>query len=179
MIDQEPPSPPSLPTVSSTLLTQFNTLSGGDVRLFKTVYMALWRWLWPVSRFDSITLAYLIPGVLASLSPRLTTYQWFTLCKLYTLSRGGAAAVNTRNYQFTPMEGQHITHMMRQGIVIRTSFDPAHPHLVKPSHINKTYISFTAPGISFYKAVVKEIHRTSYIDTYRSIVSHKTKGPDS
>lgn len=173
MIDKQAPPPPSLPTVSTVLLNQFKSISGGDVRLFKQVYLALWRWLWPISRFDSIALAYLIPGTLAQVTPRLTTYQWFTLCKLYFLTSGGGAAVNTRNYQFTTTEGQNITHLMRSGLLVRTTFDPAHPHAVKPSHINKTYISFTPYGLSFYKVVVKNVHKASHIDTYRLTVGHK------
>ena len=179
MIDQQPPSPPSLPTVSTVLFNQFNTLSGGDVRLFKTVYMALWRWLWPVSRFDVITLGYLIPGVLASLSPRVTVYQWFMLCKLYFLTSGGGGAVDSRNYPFTTTELNYISKLINAGMIRRTTFDPAHPHAVKPSYINNTFISFTVPGITYYRAVVKEIHRTSHIDTYRLSVGRKTKGPDS
>lgn len=170
---QQQPLPPSLPTVSPVLLTQFNTLSGGDVRLFKQVYMALWRWLWPLSRFDVITLGYLIPGVLASLSPRLTVQLWFMLSKLYYLTSGGGAAVDTRNYPFTKTEINYIGKLIKAGMINRTSFDPAHPHAVKPSHIVKTYISLTVPGITYYNAVVKEIHRTSHIDTYKLSVGRK------
>lgn len=173
MNEQQTPLPPSLPTVSLSLLNQFKSISGGDVRVFKQVYMALWRWLWPMSRFDSITLAYLVPGVLASLSPRLTVYQWFMLCKLYFLTSGGGAAVDSRNYPFSLTERNYISKLINAGLIRRTTFDPAHPHAVKPSHINNTFISFTVPGITFYKAVVKEIHRTSHIDTYKLSVGRK------
>jgi len=179
MINQQSPSPPSLPTVSPLLLTTFNTLSGGDVRLFKQVYLAVWRFLWPVSRFDVITLAYLIPGTLAQVKPKITVYQWFMLCKLYFLTSGGGAAVDSCKYPFTTTELNYISKLINAGLIHRTTFDPAHPHAVKPSHINNTFISFTVPGITFYKAVVKEIHRTSHIDTYRLSVGRKTKGPDS
>ena len=121
-MNNQEPDPPTLLTLSPTLLRKFTTLSGGDVRTFKQVFIALWRWLWPISRLESISLVYNLPVVLGSLSPRLSVYQWFTLSKLYLLTSGGGGAVNTRNYQFRPMEGQHITQLMRLGVVVRTSF---------------------------------------------------------
>lgn len=172
-MDNSLPDPPPLHALSPSLLTKFRTLSGGDVRTFKQVFIALWRWLWPISRFDSITLAYSLPDVLAQVEPSLTVYEWFTLCKLYVLTGGGVTSLNTRNFPIEHNDKRRVKTMMNHKLLVRTSFDPAHPHLVRPSHINKTYISFTPLGIRFYKLVVKELHRLSYEDSYRLTLGTK------
>jgi hypothetical protein len=172
-MDKTLPSPPSL---SSTLLTQFNTLSGGaGVRIFRTMYLHLWRYLWPVSRFDDVALAYTLPRVLGSLDPLLTLHQWFTLSKLHTLSRGGVDAVNTRSYPFTKVEGHHIARLIEHNMIRRTSFDPAHPHLVRPKHIQRTYISFTPSGLNYFRGVLREMYRTSHNDIYLLTIGSNKK----
>jgi len=172
-MNNQAPDPPSLLTLSPVLLRKFKTLSGGDVKTFKQMFIALWRWLWPISRFDVVLLAYNLPVVLDQALPHLTVHQYFMLAKLYLLSGGGSQAVNSRHYKFRGMENQHIKLLMRFGLLTRTSFDPAHPYLVKPSHINKTYISLTTSGIAFHKLVVKELHRLSHNDVYLLALGQK------
>jgi len=161
-----PPSPPSLPTVSQSIHEMFNTLRGGDVVLFKRIYLALWRYLWPLSRVDPVTLGYCSADCLAQVpgGSGVTVTDWHLLCKLYILSSGGKEAINGRNYPFRSGERHRIARLKDLGLVVRTSFDPAHPHLVKPKHISKSYISFTPSGIQFYKAVVQCIHKTAHKD---------------
>lgn len=175
-MNNELPPPPSLLTLSPSLLRKFHTLSGGDVRTYKQMFIALWRWLWPISRLESIGLVYNLPVVLGSLSPRLSAYEWFALSKLYLLTSGGATSVNTRSYPFSSAEYQLMLSLMKKGIIVRTSFDPAHPYLVRPQHINKTYISLTPSGIAFYKRVVVELHKLSHKDVYLLSLGAKETG---
>ena len=169
------PDPPSLLTLSPSLLRKFRTLSGGDVRTFKQVFIALWRWLWPISRLNDLVLAYSIPSSLAQVNPSITLFEFFLVCKLYLLSGGGSQAVNTVNYTFSPGERQHLKRLKHLHLITRTSFDPLHPHLVRPSHINRTYISLTPSAITMYKAVMREVHRTSHNDLYLLSLGQKRK----
>lgn len=167
------PDPPLLNTLSPSLLTQFNTLSAGGRRLFKQVYLAVWHHLWPVSRFDAVALAYSLPGTLNSLDPRLSVIQWFVLSRLYVLTSAGSQTIDSRNIQFSAWDRQVIQVLMQHQFVVRTSFDPAHPHAVKPSHITKTYITLTPSGLSFFRVVVKEINKQACKDSYLASVGSK------
>lgn len=178
-MNESPPSPPSLPSLSPTLLSQFQSLPGGGRVLFKTVFHALWRWLWPLSRVDAVALAYAIPSLLDKMNPRLSALQFFMLCRLITLSGGGSSAVNTLDRPFNDAEGKHLIRLSQLGFIVRTSFDPAHPHRVRPSHITKTYISLTPSGISFYKLVVYRTRKAVNDDLYTLAMGRKRSSPDS
>ena len=176
---EQTPSPPTLSSISPTLLTTFGSISGGGQRVFRTVFLALWRWLWPISRLDPMILAYLLPAALDQVEPNITLHQWFILSKLYFLSSGGAVAVNSHTYRFTSRERHVIPRLMDHGLIIRTTFNPADPYAIKPRSIQKTYISFTAVGVRYYKLVVKEVHRISHKDIYLLSLGMKEQGPNS
>ena len=167
---------PSLPILSPSLHTKYNTLSGAvERRLFKSIYIAVWHYLWPVRRFDEISQAYTLPGALGSLQPTVTVSQWFMLSKLWVLTSAGAVAVNSRNYSFTNTDRNIIAKLQDHALLIRTSFDPAAPYAVKPSHIQRTYISFTPAGVHYFRGVVKECDRLMMYDLYPALGSSKQK----
>lgn len=171
-----PPAPPTLPVLSPSLLTTFGSLSGGERRIFKRLYLALWRFLWPVSRLDGVALGYTIPRCLVELNPRLSISSWFMLSRLYILTGGGATAIDSRMIHFNSYDREVIRTLMNHKFVIRTSFDPEHPYLRKASHINLTYISLTPPGLSFFRVVVKKINQSAYLDTLAACTGPKEKG---
>lgn len=173
MNKQPLPAIPPIPTISPSLLTAFGSLRGGGQRMWKALYGAVWRYLWPKSRLTDVALCYAIPVALKQSSPLLHNSQWFTLSKLWLCSDGGAQAVNTRQYPMNGDESKAIKIMMGHSLLVRTSFDPAHPYLVRPSHINKTYISFTTAGIAYYLAVVDLINKRAQSDTIGGIIEPK------
>ncbi len=165
------PSPlPSLPVLSPQLHIKYNTLSGAvERRLFKSIYIAVWHYLWPVRRFDEVAQAYPLPGALDSLKPAVKLAQWFILSKLWMLSNSGAVAVDSRNHSFSRTESNYIGRLQAIGLLIRTSFDPAHPYAVKPIYIVKTYISFTPAGVHYYRGVVKKCNTMMMADLYPTL----------
>jgi len=162
------PSSPSLSVSSSSLLTTFVTLSGGERRLFKRLYTALWHYLWPMSEFDAVSVVYTLPWVLNQSDPRITVHQWFALSRLYVLTNGGAVAFNNINKAFDTHERARLTQMIHLDLLLRTTFDPAQPHAVKPSHITRTYVSFTPTGVKYYNDTVKQINERAHIDIYHA-----------
>ena len=171
------PSPsPSLPILSPSLHTKYSTLSGAvERRLFKSIYIAVWHYLWPVRRFNEVAQAYTLPGALDLIKPTVTVSQWFMLSKLWMLSGAGSVAVDSRNHSFTGTEINYIANLITHGLLIRTSFDPAAPYAVKPRHIQRTYISFTPSGVHYYGVVVKECDRLLMYDLYPALRNTKQK----
>ena len=171
--NQQQPSPvPSLPTLSLSLFSKYNTLSGAvERRLFKSIYIAVWHYLRPVSSFVDIAQVYVVPGALQLIQPILTLTQWFMLSRLWILSSQGAVAVDSRNYSFGSTDRNVIANIKDHGLLIRTSFDPAAPYAVKPKHIQKTYISFTPSGIHYYRGVVKQCDRLLMLDLFPALGS--------
>ncbi len=168
------PPAPNLPILSPSLLTVFGSISGGaERRLFKRLYIAVWHYLWPIRRMDEVSQAYTLPGALGSLKPSVSVYQWFLLSRLWVLSGGGAVAIDSRNHTFTSTERNMIANLIDHRLLIRTTFDPLAPHAVKPSHIVKTFISFTPLGVQFYRVVVKGCNKRLMNDLYPSLVSSK------
>lgn len=174
-MNESVPPVPSLPVLSPSLLTTFGSLCGGGVerRLFKRLYIAVWHYLWPIRRMDEVAQAYTIPGALGLIKPSVSISQWFLLSRLWVLSGSGAVALDSRNYTFTSSQRHYVADLINMGLLIRTSFDPAAPHAVKPSHIQRTYISFTPAGVRYYRVVVKESNKRLMNDLYPSIGSSK------
>lgn len=167
-------SPPLLSTLSPSIQTMYTSCGGADRKTFKRLYLAVWRFLWPLSRYDAVVLAYAIPGVLKKLdAPGLCISDWFMLSRLFMLTSGGSHCVDSRNVPFTVWDREVIRTLMQLGYVIRTSFDPAHPRAVKPSHISKTYISLTPSGIAFFRVVVEKISRAVRDDTLNASTGRK------
>lgn len=154
---KELPSPPLLSELSPSLLNEFGTLSGGQ-RAFKTIFFAVWRYLWDFSRVDPVVQCYVIPKILKNSQPRLKLHEWYSLCRLYVLTSSGSVTIDSRNIEFSDVETGNVFPALRKlGLITRTSFDPANPRAVKPKHINLTYISFTPVGKTFVRGVLKSI----------------------
>lgn len=169
------PDPVLPPTLSPSLVTQFKALPGGGRSLFKRLYFGLWRYLWPVSRLDQIALAYPAAVILAQVN--LPPSRFWMLCRLWVLSSGGKIAVNSRHYPFDKHHRQYIADNIKLGYLVRTSFDPAHPHAVRPSHIQRTWISFTPAGVRFFKSVVQRINDYARKDVLSFIDASNEKEP--
>jgi hypothetical protein len=103
--------------------------------------------------------------------PFRPSYFWF-LARLWLLSDGAKGAINTCNHIFTHADTDTIVVMMKAGYLIRTSFDPAHPHNIKPSSIQRTWVSFTGSGVAYYLKLVERVNwrvRTDLMHGYSGI----------
>jgi hypothetical protein len=169
------PDPVLPPSLSPALLSQFSALSGGGRSMFKRLYFALWRYLWPISRLDQIALAYPAPLILAQAN--LLPSDYWLLCRLWVLSSGGRIAVNSRYYPFTKVHRQIIADNIKRGYLVRTSFDPANPHAVRPSHIQRTWISFTPSGVRSFKSLLEQINNYARKDVLAFIDASNQKEP--
>jgi hypothetical protein len=149
------PPVPSLSVISPTVIKRFNSLSGGQKNLFKTVYLALWRYLYPFSKLDAVAYGYMLNTALKQYPMiKLNSHQFYTLARLWVLSAGGKQTVNRLNHVFKSNERCNIGYFKQMGLITVTSFDPAHPHLVRPQSISRSYLSFTPAGIKYYRGVV-------------------------
>jgi hypothetical protein len=166
--------PPSLSTLSPSVLTQFNALGGGQRGLFKTVFNALWRYLWPISKVDPVLLSYALPAALDGLKLR----QWVVLARLFMLTTAGSHAIDSRRCRFTGTEENIIPDLMRLGYIQRTSFDPASPHLIASRAIQKVYISFTPLGIRYVRGVLDRVNRGVRDDLAAYHHPKRQRGPD-
>jgi hypothetical protein len=148
---------PSLPSLSSSLTSYFNGGGVVDKKIFREMYTYLWSKLWPVGKVDPVSFGYAVSLIVPSFE--LVSGQFWLLSHLWVLSGGGVNAVNSMDHTFTRDENKHIIAFVKSGIVVRTSFDPARPHAVKPSFIHRTYISLTPPGVKLYKSMVHEVNK--------------------
>lgn len=153
------PDPPSLAVLSPSILKTFTTLSGGPKQLFKTLFYALWRYLWPISRIDGVLHCYLLPLTLDQAPGNLTVYQWFLLCRLFMLTGGGSTPIDSRSVQFTKHEQNMIPGLIRTGLILRTSFDPAMVRYSSHRSIQKVFISFTPSGLAFIRGVLTGLNK--------------------
>jgi hypothetical protein len=123
--------------------------------VFKRLFIALWRYLWPISRIDPLIWCYVLPDALGTL--KLT--EWFVLCRVWVHTSGGANAIDSRLVKFDGNERTRLAKMIKLGYLVRSSFDPASPRLVSSRCINRVYISFTPSGIRFVRGVLQSISK--------------------
>lgn len=181
-MDKTTPDPPSLYTLSPSILKTFTSLRGGQQTLFKALFMALWRYLWNIRRITPVAHCYALKSALMSLQPSLSVSQWFVLSKLYLFSEAGSLAIDSRSLNIKPgsWEIKCITSLSRLKFIRRTSFDPANPRLLSHRSNQKVFISFTPSGISFYGVVLKRLNDIVRDDLMNYQPLYNKKGqPDS
>ena len=171
------PDPPLLPFLSTSLHTTYSSLRGGGERsLFKRLYLAVWRYLWPISRIDPVALAYMIPDSLELNSTRLTVYEWFMLCRLIVLTDSGSHSIDTMFIKIRPSDYHTLRKLKSLGFITRTTFNPADPYGIKPSHITNHYITLNPSGVQYYRGVVKQISKLVHNDLFAASTGAKQKG---
>jgi hypothetical protein len=130
-----------------------------------------------VSKIDTLGFGYAVPFVLAQ--EEIHSGQFWMMSRLWVLSASGSQAVNTHHYKMDKtQEHKNIRSLVDLGFLIRTSFDPAHPYAVRPSHIQRTYISFTPAGVRYYKSVVEKVNRYVRDDVLRLAESVTKERPN-
>jgi hypothetical protein len=172
MMDKSQVSPPNISVISPSLLKTYITLRGGARNVFKRLYYGVWSYLLPVSRLDVIAFSYAIPIVLRD-RPGITITMFSMMSRLWIYTVGGSVACNSVNYTFVSVDRRNISRLISLGFVKRTSFDPAHPYNIKPNYIQRTWISLTPEGISFYNGVVKQVYKIVQDDTLASMLDAK------
>lgn len=156
---------PSLSMFSGAVLSDFNRLRGGARGTFKRIFIAVWNYLFNVSRLDDLQLYYYLPKVLEEHKIKPTTF--FTLCRLWVYSLGGSVTVDSRKFKHNDHDNMRIKELMRMGLVTRSAFDPSSPYLIKNRCMQHVFITFTAKGVAFYKSVVKDLYNYAKDDMYR------------
>lgn len=149
----DPPDPPSLLTLSPSLLTTFNTLRGGQRPVFRRLFIAVWHYLWPISKLDGVLFCAMLPKCLGEVRP----HQFFMLCRLYLLSDQGRQTIDRRNLVLRAGDLDFINQLKHLGFIRRTTFDPLAPHLITHRCNAPIFISFTPAGIAFVRGALKRI----------------------
>ena len=156
-----PPDPPSLDILSpssspsSSLMKAF--VSSHNTIVFRRMFKALWRYLWPVSRVAAISHSYAVKAVLKKMQPVLTISHFYILGRLYLVSAGGSLTIDSRRIKLRSYESVCITDLCRHKLMHRTCFDPLHARLSSHRSTQKVFVSFTPAGIAFYRGVLRRV----------------------
>jgi len=157
-MDKNTPDPPSLYDLSPSLQKAYVSLHGGAALLFRRLFIALWRYLWPVSRVSPVANSYVLPRLLKSLKPALTMSQWFMLCRLYIISGAGSLVVDSRQLKLSRFDLSCVYALEDHKLITRTRFDPLNPRLTSHRTTKPVFITFTPSGIAFYRGAINVIN---------------------
>lgn len=152
------PSAPSIPYISKKLHNKYKTMQPLERKLFKSIYVKIWNFVFNVSKVHELATLYPLPYVLWDYSPRVSPSVFFMFSKIYTLTLGGAKTIDSRLMTFRAHERQLMQILNRLGFIGRGAFDPLRPSLRCVQHV---FVWVTPAGIQFYNDIVKLIdHKT-------------------
>jgi hypothetical protein len=168
--------PPSLGSLSPSLLTSFGSLSTGARKLFLRLYRAVWNHLVPFSRLMDAAHLWDLPSLLSGLSPSISVHSFFMLSRLWLLTGAGASSVDVRALGLSSSEVKQVSMLVRSSLVSRSYFDPLHPHLSAFRSRQIVFISLTPAGITFYKLVLQALRDRSRADLLNYLRYQHKKG---
>lgn len=168
---------PSLGSLSGSLVEDYRLLPPDGRRLFLRAYRSLWQYLVPLSGLEPLGHYSGLPVVLNSLSPRLTVHTFCLFSRLYVLSGAGARAVDLRGLSLHFSDrARLIPHMIKNGLLTRSFFDPSYPHLLPYRHVRPVFLSLTGEGVAFYRLVLSKLREHARKEQVQYMEHQKEKG---
>ena len=163
-------SSPSLPSLTNQLKAQFLLLDGVQQKLFKRVFVWMWRHVNESYRLTGIVYNYWAAESFR-LSSSLTSLELSILSYLYMVSdRGNITIKSSQVYESgvfhtsVSVLDDLLQRLVKKGYITRNYRDPVSPYLKINTSKHRIFIRFTRPGIK----LMQQFEYTINYNTMRS-----------
>jgi DNA-binding MarR family transcriptional regulator len=169
---------PSVPSLSSGLLTLFGALDNNKRRIFRKLYTYLWRYLVPLRNYSPLQDYWGMHNIVKT-KYNMSFNELALLSWLYQATARGNKIIDSRltNYYddlvISPRDiVRHFTAFRRSGIIRRYWHDPSLPYLSRSVANVAVFIQLTDAGVK----LVENIERDTYNLIMRSVMREVTTG---
>ena len=160
---------PSLTSIGGGLDLLYNKLS--EKKLFRRIFLKVWRYLLPVTELDKISYSYVVYSGALAKHFNLVPLDFYVLCRLWVLSRGGKDTMDSRYLKGNSRVRLSIFKLASRGIISRSFYHPLHPHEIKYRSNRHVFLYFSEYGIKFYNDVLKYINKC-VINDFRELAEY-------